>query len=138
MTAQILDGRALAKTMKGEITAEVVQFEEEHGWAPGIAVVQVGGDPASSWYVRQIRKTFKGVGMRYTLHALGEETDAATLTQLLQKLNEDPRTNGIIVQKPLPQHLPQSLVSDVLDPGKDVDVCFGGKVAITCIPIGLI
>ena len=121
MTAQILDGRALAKTMKGEITAEVAQFEEEHGWAPGIAVVQVGGDPASSWYVRQIRKNFRGVGMRFALHALGEETDAATLTQLLQKLNEDPRTNGIIVQKPLPQHLPQSLVSDVLDPGKDVD-----------------
>jgi len=121
MTAQILDGQALAKTMTGEITAQVTKFQEAHGWVPGIAVVQVGGDPASSWYVKQIKKSFAGVGMRFALHALDESADAATLTGLLQQLNADPQTNGIIVQMPLPKHLPQSLVTDVLDPRKDVD-----------------
>jgi len=121
MTAQILDGQALAKTMTGEITAQVTKFQEAHSWVPGIAVVQVGGDPASSWYVKQIKKSFSGVGMRFALHALDESADAATLTGLLQQLNADPQTNGIIVQMPLPKHLPQSLVTDVLDPRKDVD-----------------
>ncbi len=121
MTAQILDGRALAKTMSGEIAAQVSRFQAEHGWVPGIAVVQVGGDPASSWYVKQIEKSFAAAGMRFALHTLDEHTDAASFTGTLQQLNQDPHTNGIIVQMPLPAHLPQSLVTDILDPGKDVD-----------------
>ncbi len=121
MAAQTLDGRAMAKLMGGEVASQVAQFQQEHGWAPGIAVVQVGGDPASSWYVKQIEKSFSSVGMRFALHALDEKTDAATLTGTLQQLNADPRTNGIIVQMPLPKHLSQSLVTDMLDVGKDVD-----------------
>jgi methylenetetrahydrofolate dehydrogenase (NADP+) / methenyltetrahydrofolate cyclohydrolase len=88
---------------------------------PGIAVVQVGGDPASSWYVRQIEKSFASAGMRFALHTLDEHTDIIAFTGLLQSLNTDPHTNGIIVQMPLPAHIPQSLVTDILDPGKDVD-----------------
>jgi len=121
MAAQTLDGRAMAKVMSGEVASQVAQFKQEHGWAPGIAVVQVGGDPASSWYVKQIEKSFSSAGMRFVLHALDEKTDAATLTATLEKLNADPRTNGIIVQMPLPKHLSQSLVTDILDVGKDVD-----------------
>jgi len=121
MTAQILDGRALARTMRKEIAAEVAQFQGNHGWAPGIAVVQVGGDPASSWYVRQIKKTFAATGMGFALHTLDETTDAGTLGELLRQLNDDPRTSGIIIQMPLPKHLPQSLVTDWLSPDKDVD-----------------
>jgi methylenetetrahydrofolate dehydrogenase (NADP+)/methenyltetrahydrofolate cyclohydrolase len=121
MAAQTLDGRAMAKVMSGEVASQVAQFQQEHGWAPGIAVVQVGGDPASSWYVKQIEKSFSSAGMRFALHALDDQTDAATLTATLQQLNADPRTNGIIVQMPLPKHLPQSLVTDTLDVGKDVD-----------------
>ena len=118
MTAQTLDGRAMAKMMSGEVASQVAQFQQEHGWAPGIAVVQVGGDPASSWYVKQIEKSFSSAGMRFALHALDEKTDAATLTGTLQQLNADPRTNGIIVQMPLPKHLSQSLVTDMLDRGQ--------------------
>ena len=121
MTAQILDGRALAKTMRSEIATQVARFEQDHGWAPGIAVVQVGADPASSWYVRQIKRNFSRVGIHFALHSLDEKTGASTFTSLLRKLNGDAHTNGIIVQKPLPQHLPQSLVSAALDPGRDVD-----------------
>ena len=121
MTAQILDGRGLAKTMAGEITEEVTRFQEAQGWAPGIAVVQAGEDPASSWYVRQIKKSFSQAGMSFALHTLDADADADALTGLLGRLNGDPRTNGIIVQMPLPKHLPQSLVTDTLDPAKDVD-----------------
>ena len=121
MTAQILDGRALAKTMTGEIAQAVERFEGEHGWTPGIAVVQVGEDPALSWYVRQIAKSFGSTGMRFAQHILPEEARPAELTDLLRTLNADPQTNGIIVQMPLPAHLPQSLVTDILDPAKDVD-----------------
>ena len=121
MTAQILDGRALAKTMTGEIAQEVERFQSEHGWAPGIAVVQVGEDPASSWYVKQIAKSFRSTGMRFALHALPEDAAADELTELLRALNADAQTNGIIVQMPLPEQLPQSLVTGTLDPAKDVD-----------------
>ena len=121
MTAQILDGRALAKTISQEIAEEVAQFQEKRGWVPGIAVVQIGEDPASSWYVRQIKKSFTKAGMRFELHTLPADADAEAFTMLLARLNHDPRTNGIIVQMPLPKHLPSHLVTDVLDPQKDVD-----------------
>lgn len=121
MTAQILDGRALARTMRKEIAAEVAQFQEAHDRVPGIAVVQVGGDPASSWYVRQIRRTFSRAGMGFALHALDETTDSEALAEVLRQLSDDPRTSGIIVQMPLPKHLPQSVVIDWLSPDKDVD-----------------
>lgn len=121
MTAHILDGRALAKTMGAEIAADAERFLKEHGWEPGIAVVQVGGDPASSWYVKQIRRSFTRAGMRCALHELAETATAAEFAALLQELNADDRTNGIIVQMPLPQQIPQSLVTDLLDPAKDVD-----------------
>ena len=121
MTAQILDGRALAKTMSQELAEQAAAFEQTHGWAPGIAVVQVGEDPASSWYVKQINKSFTTAGMRFALHTLQADAQAEALTGLIQQLNADPQTNGIIVQMPLPKHLPQSLVTDALDPRKDVD-----------------
>ncbi|MBM3187473.1 MAG: bifunctional 5,10-methylenetetrahydrofolate dehydrogenase/5,10-methenyltetrahydrofolate cyclohydrolase [Chloroflexi bacterium] len=121
MTAEILDGRALSRTMAKEIAAEVAGFKDEHGWVPGIAVVQVGEDPASSWYVGQIEKSFARAGMGFALHTLPEDADAGKLVGLLKELNADGRTNGIIVQMPLPKHLSQSLVTDTLDPAKDVD-----------------
>jgi len=121
MVAQILDGRALAKTVSREIAEQVKQFDQAHGWVPGIAVVQVGEDPASSWYVKQIEKSFTGAGMRFALHTLPPDAQAEALVSLLRQLNADPRTNGVIVQMPLPKHLAQSLVTDTLDPAKDVD-----------------
>jgi methylenetetrahydrofolate dehydrogenase (NADP+)/methenyltetrahydrofolate cyclohydrolase len=121
MTAQTLDGRALAATMSSEIAAGVARFREAHGDEPGIAVVQVEGDDASSWYVRQIRRSFTKAGMRCAVHTLAPTTTAEELADLLRGLNADPRTNGIIVQMPLPAEIPQSLVTDLLDPAKDVD-----------------
>jgi len=121
MTAQILDGRALANTVSAEIAAQAAEFTRQVGWAPGIVVVQVGADAASSWYVKAINRSFTRAGMRCEVRALSESTTPAELTALLADLNADPRANGIIVQMPLPEHLPQTLVTDVLSSAKDVD-----------------
>jgi len=121
MTAELLDGRALAKTMRAEIARDVQAFVDDCGWEPGIAVVQVGRDPASSWYVRNIRRSFTRAGMRFDLHELDETASAEVLITLLNTLNDDFRTSGVIVQMPLPKHLPSDLVAAHLDPAKDVD-----------------
>lgn len=121
MTAQLLDGRALARTMSREIAAQVAAFRAAHSVMPGIAVVQVGADPASSAYVGQIRRAFTRAGMAFALHSLAQSASADALAALLRALNADPQVHGIIVQMPLPAHLPQALVTDLLDPRKDVD-----------------
>ena len=121
MTAEILDGRSLAKTMRAEISKDVAHFQEMQGWVPGIAVVQAGEDPASSWYVRQINRSFTRAGMGFALHTLDKDVEQQALLDLLQQLNADSQVNGVIVQMPLPKHLSQSLVTDTLSPAKDVD-----------------
>jgi methylenetetrahydrofolate dehydrogenase (NADP+)/methenyltetrahydrofolate cyclohydrolase len=107
--------------MRKEIADDVAAFEAEHGWPPGIAVVQIGEDPASAWYVRQIERTFERAGMRFALHTLPEDAAPEQVTALLDDLDRDDRTNGIIVQMPLPEQISQSLVTAHLDPIKDVD-----------------
>ncbi|MFP3896321.1 MAG: bifunctional 5,10-methylenetetrahydrofolate dehydrogenase/5,10-methenyltetrahydrofolate cyclohydrolase [Anaerolineales bacterium] len=121
MTAKILDGRATAKAIEQEIAKDVEDFEKAHGWAPGIAVIQLGEDPAAAWYVRQIKRHFIDAGMRFALHTLAETTDQETLAARMEELNGNPRTNGVIVQLPLPDHLSQEAVVNMLDPAKDVD-----------------
>ncbi len=121
MSAQLLDGRAVAKSMRSEIAGQVEDLTSTLGWAPGIAVVQVGEDPASSWYVRQIEKSFIGAGMRFALHTLDATAEPQALAGRIRQLGEDPQTTGIIVQMPLPKHIPQSVVTDTLAPEKDVD-----------------
>ena len=121
MTAQLLDGRALARAMGREIATEVAAFRAARGVTPGIAVVQVGTDPASSVYVGQIERSFTRAGMAYALRVLAQDAPAEALATLLRSLNADPQVHGIIVQMPLPAHLPQGLVTDLLDPRKDVD-----------------
>jgi methylenetetrahydrofolate dehydrogenase (NADP+) / methenyltetrahydrofolate cyclohydrolase len=121
MTAQILDGRAVANTMSAEIASEVAEFVEARGYAPGIAVVQAGDDAASSWYVRQISRSFTRAGMRFEHVALEETATEREFVAALTTLNQDRHTNGIIVQMPLPAQLPQSLLTQILDPEKDVD-----------------
>ncbi|HHX63769.1 MAG TPA: bifunctional 5,10-methylenetetrahydrofolate dehydrogenase/5,10-methenyltetrahydrofolate cyclohydrolase, partial [Chloroflexi bacterium] len=121
MSAQILDGRTISRSIIREIAADVETFRQTHGHPPAIGVVQVGDDPASAWYVGQIRKSFERVGMGFGLHALPSDAAPDDLAALLRGLNADTGTHGIIVQMPLPAHIPASLVTDLLDPRKDVD-----------------
>jgi methylenetetrahydrofolate dehydrogenase (NADP+)/methenyltetrahydrofolate cyclohydrolase len=121
MVAKVLDGRALAATMREEIKAEVAAFKEEHGFVPGITVVQVGADPASERYVKQIGRSFEDAGMVFSLRQPDASITLAEMEGLLRDLNEDPTVSGVIVQMPLPKQLPQERVASAISPQKDVD-----------------
>lgn len=121
MEAQILDGKAIAAAMKGEIVEEVASFKDKYGWVPGIAVVQVGADPASSRYVKAIGKSFEEVEMNFRLETLDEAVSQAEVVRLVQSLNADRGVNGIIVQMPLPKHISQDVIASTISPAKDVD-----------------
>lgn len=121
MTANIIDGRALGTEIRAELRADVRRYMEQQGKAPGMAIVLVGGDAASGVYTKSILRIAADVGVQPRLEQLGEETSAEELRALLQRLNEDESTHGIIVQMPLPPHLSQQMVVDTLTPEKDID-----------------
>ena len=117
----LLDGRAIAAKIKEELTKDVGDFVAAHGYGPGLAVVMVGEDPASKVYVRRIAANCNEVGIRCERITLPAETTAEELRAALARLNEDAKTSGVIVQMPLPKHLPSKVVTDTLSPNKDVD-----------------
>lgn len=122
MAATVIDGKAIAEQMKGEIIAEVNAFKEQYGFVPGVAVVQVGSSPDATWYAKAIKRNFDGVGMAYNLHSLPEDVPAETLQATIMGLNQDPRVSGIIALMPLPAHLDKNRdVIAVMSPAKDVD-----------------
>ncbi len=121
MTATILDGKALAETLRAEVDAEVAKFKAEFGYAPAIAVVRAGEDPASVSYAGQIQKMFEKRGMVFSLHTLPESASQAEIVALVEKLNLDPHVHGIMVQEPLPKGVDEAAIKAVLSPDKDVD-----------------
>ena len=145
MTATILDGKAFAARIRGEVATHVARLTEEHGITPGLAVVLVGEDPASQVYVRSKGKQTVEVGMASFEHRLSAETSEADLLALVKQLNEDPAVHGILVQLPLPGHLNEDLVINSIDPAKDVDgfhisnvglLGTGQKAMVPCTPLG--
>jgi methylenetetrahydrofolate dehydrogenase (NADP+)/methenyltetrahydrofolate cyclohydrolase len=121
MSARILDGRALAQTVRAEVRAGVEAFREKHGRAPGLDVVLVGEDPASVIYTLNKEKASGEVGMRGKLHVLPASTSEQDLCALVRRLNDDPMVDGILVQLPLPEHLDPNRALDLVDYRKDVD-----------------
>jgi methylenetetrahydrofolate dehydrogenase (NADP+)/methenyltetrahydrofolate cyclohydrolase len=121
MTATILDGRALAKTMRAEINEEVAAFKEKYGVTPTIAVVRAGEDPGSVWYSNAIKKTMAGRGMEAQLHVLSGTATQEELVALVARLNADPVVHGIMVQEPMPKGIDEAAVKAALSPDKDVD-----------------
>jgi methylenetetrahydrofolate dehydrogenase (NADP+)/methenyltetrahydrofolate cyclohydrolase len=121
MAATILDGKALAATEREEVAAEVAEFSRKHGFTPSIAVVQVEGDAASERYVRQIGKSFEGVGMGFQLKLLPADSAEAQVIELVAELSRSREVSGIIVQIPLPKHISQEAVVSAISPAKDVD-----------------
>jgi methylenetetrahydrofolate dehydrogenase (NADP+)/methenyltetrahydrofolate cyclohydrolase len=121
MTARILDGKALAETVRAEVRAGVDAFRARHGRVPGLEVVLVGDDPASAVYTRNKEKASNEVGMRGKLHVLPASTSAADLVALVGRLNADPEVDGILVQLPLPKGIDAQRVLDLIEPAKDVD-----------------
>ena len=121
MSARILDGKAIAEKVRGEVRGEVERFTREHGRPPGLEVVLVGEDPASVVYTRNKEKASNEVGIRGKLHRLPAETTEAQLLEVIARLNADDTVDGILVQLPLPKQISEHRVLDAVDPKKDVD-----------------
>ena len=121
MTAKILDGKALAEEIRGEVAIGVAEMQQKHGVTPGLAAVLVGDDPASAIYVRNKRRACDEVGMfsDSLLLPAGSTNDQVLAT--VQSLNNDSRFHGILVQLPLPPQVNERLIIESLDPAKDVD-----------------
>ena len=121
MSAEIMDGKAIASEIQKEITQEVEQFTSETGVTPCLAAVLVGDDPASQVYVRNKERACERVGIASQLHRLPPETTQQELLSLVSDLNNDSSVHGILVQLPLPSHLDETSVLDTVNPLKDVD-----------------
>jgi len=121
MTAELLDGKAVAQKVRDEVKAGVASFVAEHGRPPGLDVVLVGEDAASVVYTRNKEKASNEVGMRGRLHRLPADTSETALLGLLAELVADDAVDGILVQLPLPKAISEQKVLDSVDPRKDVD-----------------
>jgi methylenetetrahydrofolate dehydrogenase (NADP+)/methenyltetrahydrofolate cyclohydrolase len=121
MPAQILDGRAMAKEVREEIVSEVAEFKERHGFAPTIAVVRAGSDPASVSYAKMIQKSFEGVGMNFVLHELPETASLEEIIDVIAMLNADGSIHGIMVQEPLPKGIDEDEIKATIRADKDAD-----------------
>ncbi|MGD2207188.1 MAG: bifunctional 5,10-methylenetetrahydrofolate dehydrogenase/5,10-methenyltetrahydrofolate cyclohydrolase [Anaerolineae bacterium] len=121
MTAKILDGRAMSKEVRQEILAEVEEFQAMHGFAPTIAVVRVGDDPASVSYGKMIKRSSEGAGMNFVLHALPEAATTEEVIGVVATLNADGKINGIMVQEPLPGGIDDDEIKATIRANKDAD-----------------
>lgn len=121
MTAQIIDGKALALKVREGLKGQAQEIVAKYGRPPGIAVVRVGEDPASKVYVTSKEKTALELGFGSWHHHLDDTVTQAELLALVKKLNDDPAVDGILVQLPLPKHIDSTTVLEAISPSKDVD-----------------
>ena len=119
--AILIDGKAVAAKVRHSISVKAQEFLQSFGRPPGLAVVQVGDDHASSIYVRNKRRSCEDSGIESFAHDLPASTTEAQLLGLVHALNLDQRVDGILVQLPLPQGIDASRVIEAIDPAKDVD-----------------
>ena len=145
MAAEIIDGKAFAARVRGQVAEHVVRLKADHGIIPGLAVVLVGEDPASQVYVRSKGKLTVEVGMNSIEHKLDVDTSETDLLAVVDQLNNDPAIHGILVQLPLPKHLNEDLVINSIAPAKDVDgfhisnvglLGTGQSSMVPCTPLG--
>ncbi|KAA0068322.1 bifunctional methylenetetrahydrofolate dehydrogenase/methenyltetrahydrofolate cyclohydrolase FolD [Rhodanobacter sp. T12-5] len=121
MSARILDGKRIAQELLARVGLRVAERVAQGLSAPGLAVVLVGNDAASSVYVRNKRKACQQVGFRSFGYDLPADTTQQELLALIDRLNADADVHGILVQSPLPEHIDEDALVDRIDPGKDVD-----------------
>jgi methylenetetrahydrofolate dehydrogenase (NADP+)/methenyltetrahydrofolate cyclohydrolase len=147
VSADVIDGKAFAATLKQDVARQVAILKEQHGLIPGLAVVLVGDDPASQVYVRNKNKSTKEAGMNSYEHRMDPDVSAAELLAVVDKLNQDPAVHAILVQLPLPKHINEAAVIDAISPEKDVDgfhvinsglLATGGKGMVPCTPLGCV
>lgn len=143
---KIIDGKAISTQIKDELKEKVAAYKEE-GIEITLAVIQVGNDPASSVYVGNKKKACEYIGVNSQAYELPEETTQQELLELINKLNNDDKVNGILVQLPLPKHIDETSVINAISPKKDVDgfhpvsvgnLSIGQKGFVSCTPAGII
>jgi methylenetetrahydrofolate dehydrogenase (NADP+)/methenyltetrahydrofolate cyclohydrolase len=146
MAAQIIDGKQVAADMRAELKDEVAKLKEQ-GIVPGLGVILVGDDPASRSYVTAKERTCEDLGIYSDDNRLAADISQAELLALVDKMNNDPKINGILVQLPLPKGLNEGEVLLKIDPDKDVDgfhptnvgkMVVGEKAFLPCTPHGVI
>ena len=147
MTATIIDGKAIAARVRGEVGAEVQELIARGGSVPGLATVLVGDDPASEVYVRGKQRACAEVGMVPFDRRLPADASAEEVAGELESLNADERVSGILLQLPLPGQLPGTALTALIDPGKDVDgltpvnaglLALGQPGLRPCTPLGVL
>ena len=145
INARIIDGKVIAERLRADVARGVAEVRSRHGFAPGLAVVLVGEDPASQVYVRSKGKQTTEAGMASFEHRLPAATGEAELLALVARLNDDPDVDGILVQLPLPRHIDSRKVIEAIDPSKDVDgfhplnagrLATGERALVPCTPAG--
>lgn len=144
MSAFVLDGKAIAAKLRGEVAASALELRDK-AVAPALAVVLVGDDPASAVYVKHKTKAAREANVDVADHKLPAITPQAELMALVESLNRDPSVDGILVQLPLPRHLDSDAVIRAIDPAKDVDglhptslgyLAQGRPIFVPCTPKG--
>ena len=144
--AQIIDGKKISQQIKDELREQVAELKAK-GKEIGMAVIQVGSDPASSVYVGNKKKACAYIGIRSESYELPEETTEEELLALIERLNKDERIHGILVQLPVPAHIHEKKVIEAISPKKDVDgfhpqsvgaLSIGQKGFVSCTPAGII
>ncbi len=145
MTAELIDGKALAAALRARVAAETARLNAAHGLTPGLTVVIAGDDPASHIYVRNKAKAARECGFKSAEFQLGDDVGEAELLAQVAGLNDDPEVHGILVQLPLPAAIDELAVIDAIDPAKDVDgfhVINSGRLfvgmdgIVPCTPLG--
>lgn len=121
MTAQLIDGKQIAREIRQEIRQQVDSRSSQGIAPPGLAVILVGNDPASEIYVRNKRRGCEEAGILSLDYDLPDDAPESEILQLIDELNDDPRVHGILVQLPLPDHINEMAIIERIHPIKDVD-----------------
>jgi methylenetetrahydrofolate dehydrogenase (NADP+)/methenyltetrahydrofolate cyclohydrolase len=146
MSAKIIDGKQIAADIREELKTEVAALKDQ-GVTPGLGVILVGDDPASNSYVSAKEKACKDIGIYSDDNRLPADTTQEALLALVERMNQDPKINGILVQLPLPKHINESAVLVAIDPDKDVDgfhpmnvgkMMIGEAAFLPCTPHGVV
>jgi len=147
VSAHLIDGKALAMSLREGIAKEVSSLQTHSGVQPGLAAVLVGDDPASAVYVRNKKIACEKAGLYPQEHRMSASTTQEDLLTLIQQLNADPKIHGILVQLPLPPHIESRAILQAVSPEKDVDgfhpvnvgrLVEGDPVFAPCTPKGVI
>lgn len=147
MPARILSGKTIAEAIKSEVAAEVVDLKEVHGFSPCLAVVRVGEDPASAVYVGSKVRTAEELGIVSEHLHFDANTQQEKIVGVVTELNERNNVDGILVQLPLPKHIDEREILELIDPEKDVDgfhpintgrLMQGYEGLVPCTPAGVI